>query len=760
MPLAPSLSMHMTSTAIAREISLYIGMKDVTDLADLGTVSIQDNAGNDRSTANLTLWSGLAALPEVYDQAQLRMHDNVLSTDVFRGFVRSRHPITGLEPLLEVIADDIGGLLDDIWIDVEYRQPESMQARIAYFWGKYAGAHLSGDLSQVASIGGTLPSQRYETVTLRQVLEMILAQASSTAKYHVDSLGRPHVYTAESNAAPYNVVVGTPAGGEIAPEDLDVDYDSNVYYNRALVKYATGSVPVKDDAAIAAANGLVRTALLQAPEAVTAAQAEAVGNLYLARQKAGIARGSFSASSPYDGWRSGQLLNVTEPDIGLTAQQFQIRSVTQTFEADKTDYRRKYRVEFGGRTAGLQGEGQAPTIAGTSGSLILLDQLGNSMLSNAAASDSGGLGPTHRRYVMSGVYNGDFYAPPPGPDAPISSTNPLPYWSWVNVSGTAVTALSQGDSTIASGHKLTFTMIAGAAADEGYLEQIAPVNGSLGQSYIYLPHLTVRTPAAVNNVQVYISAQYLKVDGSTTGASGTDSRTLAAIGANTVIDLFARANANGIVPSDAYYLRIRIGMKRGAAANGDTASCEFSEARCQWGVRNLFVPEDTLPGSYGYFNVYQQNGILYMQANTAGASGLFPDIRLDATNGKLILNAGSAGTNLVELWGPMVSGRSVSAAITGNTDNWNPTDLHRAMWLRPNPNAAWNLTGINAGSTGEMHYLSNVSGTGGNNLTLVHQSAASAVGARFNGPNNANVVLRPQGSVWLIYDNDWRIEGA
>jgi hypothetical protein len=627
------------TTPTSRAASLFIGGRDFSSSLFLETLKIRDVVGNTRATLETTLRGAVVDLPELYDQARVRFVDHTAGDEPFTGFLRSKHPITGLDPKIEVLAEDRAALLDDIWVDVELRRPETMQQRIGYFWGQYAGSQFSGDLSFVQSIGDTLPLQRYDTVTLRQAIEMIVVQASSTAQFHVDNMGRPHVFTSETNDAPYDVVHATPGGGEVAPTDLDINFDGGAYFNRVLVRGATpeATLFVQDDAAIASAAGLVRTGMLQASEVTTAAMATAVGQQYLASQKAAVARGTFSVESTYDGWRAGQNLTVNDPDIFSSPQPFQIRSVERRVSGrGSNQLHSTYSIEFGGRAIGLEGEGQAPLIAGRSGSVYLLDQLGNAIVSTAASTSTGAFGAVARRYIMSGVYNGDFYAPPPGPDARIDdTTNPLPYWSFVQSSGTSVTATAVLDSGAGSGRTLQFDMASGAAGDEGYIEQLVPVNAARGQNWVYVPRVTFQADTAVNDMEMFLTSQFLKVDGvTTTGTGGSSSSTTTLVGAGNVFDIGNPPNS-GAMPSDAFWLRIRCGFRRGSEANGSSGRMFITEVRVVAGPDGLRFPDFSDPTTWTYGRILQDDGVMELTPHAA-ASGLNTTIGLGMANGVFI----------------------------------------------------------------------------------------------------------------------------
>jgi hypothetical protein len=192
-----------------REASLLIGEDDFTDLMDLGATEITDAGSSARSTARFSLRGTLSAAPAIIDQAHIQLFDHSDHSTVFGGFVRSRHPGSGINPMLDLIADDVGGLLDDVFIASEIRPAETLQNRIYGLWTAYAGPYLADDLTFVDPIGGTLPEQTFANVTLRQAIEATISQAVSDGHYYVDSTGTLHVFSGFSTAAaPYKIVVG------------------------------------------------------------------------------------------------------------------------------------------------------------------------------------------------------------------------------------------------------------------------------------------------------------------------------------------------------------------------------------------------------------------------------------------------------------------------------------------------------------------------------------------------------------------------
>lgn len=145
-----------------------------------------------------------------------------------------------------------------------------------------------------------------------------------------------------------------------------------------------------------------------------------------------------------------------------------------------------------------------------------------------------------------------------------------------------------------------------------------------------------------------------------------------------------------------------------------------------------------------------------------GASGV-PGVFFGPGNAAADAAFYRAGTGVVRTLGrPTVDTNSIISptALAGNTDDWNPTGLDTAAVIRVSSSAgAVNLTGITATAGNSMVLLCNVDTT--DTITLVHDATSTAAN-RFLCPNNANLALRPRGSVWIFYDSvssRWRVVG-
>jgi hypothetical protein len=86
--------------------------------------------------------------------------------------------------------------------------------------------------------------------------------------------------------------------------------------------------------------------------------------------------------------------------------------------------------------------------------------------------------------------------------------------------------------------------------------------------------------------------------------------------------------------------------------------------------------------------------------------------------------------------------------IVANTDNWNPTNLATANVIRINVDAARNITGIVAQTSGTMLLLYNTTTF---TITLKHDVTSTAAN-RFYGPGDVDFSLTAHRSVWVRYD--------
>lgn len=234
-----------------------------------------------------------------------------------------------------------------------------------------------------------------------------------------------------------------------------------------------------------------------------------------------------------------------------------------------------------------------------------------------------------RGRIDRGLYNADLAIPPPDPDAPINSDpsdagyNPLPGWRLVNVSGSSVTATWEDGA-------VTFALGEGAAGDDGAIEQLHAVNRSLYQRWTYA--ITGYVSASVEaSANAYLAGQFLDAD---LVATGSAVRTEADSGAFTVV--------MGATPTDAVYLRVRLGIERDALAVTGTASRTWTEATVHAAPDRLYLSNRTGAlasiagdGVGGYFKLYPDttgSGVIELDTEPEYRS----PIRAINSNGDLI----------------------------------------------------------------------------------------------------------------------------
>ena len=337
---------------------LTIGGRKVTPIYD--TVRIEDAGDAARGTLDAEVSGNLADYPEMYDQALVTVHDWHAGAPMFMGFLTMRSQRRGADGTRIVLqATHIGNLIDDIWIPIENRPAETIQQRYGYFWGKYHGLYLSPDMSNVILANVTLAKQQFVNHTLRQLIDHCAVQYSTSTVSFIDNVGRPNfgalVGNAEGRApvltlaaAPYNINVDAPGAGEISPQDFEVTYDGSAYANTVRVNGATasGSMNVIDKAAVAAANGLVRWAVVDGASCKTQAQALTYANSWLAKSKAAAVRGSFRTTKD-TGWQAGQSMTVTDAASGLAASVVYIARVNRRVLLGGAHPEIEYTIEFG-----------------------------------------------------------------------------------------------------------------------------------------------------------------------------------------------------------------------------------------------------------------------------------------------------------------------------------------------------------------------------------------------------------------------------
>lgn len=155
-----------------------------------------------------------------------------------------------------------------------------------------------------------------------------------------------------------------------------------------------------------------------------------------------------------------------------------------------------------------------------------------------------GFGAAVRRYIQTGVLNGDFALPPPDTSLAIGDDNPLPYWTW-EPGEAGQEAYSEANSATGSGRYIHITRKIGGTT-YGSLSQIVPVPASAGQQFRVMFSM-FEAATFGSSTPSELDVVFLKTDAATT-TGDTRSRTVIP-GTEAKMDL-------GLVPTDAAYLSI------------------------------------------------------------------------------------------------------------------------------------------------------------------------------------------------------------
>lgn len=334
---------------------------DWVSSADFPSIMVEDLAA---ATANgsceFRLWDPDNTV-SLTERSVVRFYDNDGGRPMFLGFIDSLgYAAAAVGRYVVVSAAGIGSALDRTLVPLEARPSgESTKARFGYLWGKYAKPPLVPDLTYVSNVSSSLPADIVQNGNLGTAIAQIAAQSGSAVRFYVDANGLPHLFSATESTpgdAPYGVNVAlAPGAGNIAPDDLSVARDgllvTRVY---VLGANAAGSGWYQDDAGVATYG--VSEGYLDVPSADTAAKAEAAARLYLGKTAAPNVRGTFTTTTPNDGWQAGQNVTVTSPQDGLSSYTARIVKVRTSFQTGEATARRAYAIEFGTTAASLTGE--------------------------------------------------------------------------------------------------------------------------------------------------------------------------------------------------------------------------------------------------------------------------------------------------------------------------------------------------------------------------------------------------------------------
>lgn len=420
----------------------------------------------------------------------------------------------------------------------------------------------------------------------------------------------------------------------------------------------------------------------------------------------------------------------------------------------------------------------------------------------------GGFGPAYEDRINYGLYNGAFARGPNDPTVNIdpfgsAGSNFLPNWRFVQSSNTNITAQHVADIQSPSGSNARFIFASGAATDEAFLEQVVSISGSRGRGIanIVRARFLLVTDSTTTHPQPFVDLQYLRADGSPVGNStgGLSGWNAGAAARGTLAYVVGQADFNsaarGSPPAQAFYLRVRIGVRRGSMAATATATVDVTDVRNDAGREYVLISEQNATSiDFAASHWEQQSGgvYLYVQGLTAlakyqllsGRLQLPGPLDIPETASPSLPGAGVgrfyAGTDemphygaddgtdysmLRDVRGAFIFRGILNVVLASSPNDWAPAGITTAAVVTIDMGAvARTITGISATGfvEGQALYLLPYN-TSALNLTLADKSASSLAGNRFSCPGGVNLTVRGTGGVMVIYlpthatNNPWSV---
>lgn len=296
----------------------------------------------------------------------------------------------------------------------------------------------------------------------------------------------------------------------------------------------------------------------------------------------------------------------------------------------------------------------------------------------------------------------------------------LPQTQTTNVATTGATSINGLTNTTTNVTTIpptsTINYIIKVAANSSGLGGVTSIGGLFGD-FTCGTSLTCSTIASVNTINCAIATS------SVVGCVKPDGTTITVNGAGVIMAL-GTSQANSI------------GVGATTVSGGTNGNIEFNNSGTlgEKGVTGsgsvVLATGPTIAGTVNFTGTVQ----------VGGTSQVFPGSGLLAG-----LNDAQTFQNALSFTG-IIS----PSALASNTNNWAPAGFANAYTVRVSASAQINITGLAGGGSGRTVVLENV---GANNITLTNQDSNSTAANRFLFANSQNLVLRPNATIHLDYDN-------
>lgn len=372
------------------------------------------------------------------------------------------------------------------------------------------------------------------------------------------------------------------------------------------------------------------------------------------------------------------------------------------------------------------------------------------------------------REIQAGVANGDFAITPDDASSTITSTNPLPYWTFTDVnSAGAITCAIVADSSNASGNVLRWS-VAGATTTgkSATLTRYVSVPGSRNREFVFVPEMTVLAATASTVINSTIGFTWYKSDGVTTTGTGNTSstaNTFTVIGAGpTTITAGISPAVNLAAPSDAAFMLITITVATTGTVSAGAKTLDLAEVRVASGQSDVYVAENTTPATYGPSRFRQANGTLTLQPNLGG-TGAFAVSGNQTVSGTLDVS-GALSDTVSANNKTVITGSNIQSTGSTTGDNVLQTfvtsDANNRFKLEQNGKISW---GPGSGAV-DVSLTRSVAGeiqVGGDLVAdriyaLIPRSTASAANARYQGTTTGEIRYSTSSRRWKtdIEDTD------
>ena len=259
----------------------------------------------------------------------------------------------------------------------------------------------------------------------------------------------------------------------------------------------------------------------------------------------------------------------------------------------------------------------------------ITDDLGNPLISPDTFGGSAFiLGPSVYRLVVAGVANGDVSLPPADATALLSTDNPLPFFTWDNSAGTAITAQVVASGTAGSGNLLRFSVGTAVTSGTATLTRIEPITGTVDRGFSFMPQVTgIGNLNAGTGVKAALSFTWLGPDQSTTVGTAPSTQTLtwdqfyssAPVTLSAGLDASGAASIYNAAPAGAAYLKMVLTLSATAAGGTTTRTLDVSDFSIVVGEPFIYLAETTNPNKYGAGDITQGQGSITIQSGAGTA---------------------------------------------------------------------------------------------------------------------------------------------